>query len=123
MLIARYQSNGSLDTFLTESHIAYWKNHSSSHNYNSNKQGKLTMPEFQEGILIQWNLHLTKTLGTNNMIIGIDLLEFLQIDLRFLDQIDRWGERSTPFKEIDAFVMEAYHIHDEGIFIDSSKRI
>jgi len=86
-------------------------------------RAQFTLPELQDDKLIEWNLHVTDTLGANDMIIGRDLLEFLQIDLRFSDQMVQWGERSIPFKEADASIRESYHIDEDGPLTDASDRI
>ena len=86
-------------------------------------RAQFTLPELQDDKLIEWNLHVTNTLGANGMIIGRDLLEFLQIDLCFSDQMVQWGERSIPFKEADASVQEAYQIYEEGPLTHASDRI
>ena len=42
---------------------------------------QFTMPELHDKRLIEWNCHVVEEMGDYDMIIGRDLLEFLQIDI------------------------------------------
>ena len=44
-------------------------------------KAQFTIPELQDDRLIEWDVHVTKDLGSYDMIIGRDLLEFLGIDV------------------------------------------
>mgnify|MGYP000854443860 CR=1 FL=1 len=50
-------------------------------------KAQFTMPELHDDRLIEWNMHVTKSLGPYDMIIGRDILKFLKIDLRFSDSL------------------------------------
>ena len=41
-------------------------------------KGLFTMPELQEKQLIEWPIHVVKDLGAYDMIIGRDVLTFLE---------------------------------------------
>ena len=90
---------------------------------NETVKAQFTTPELQDNKLIEWNLHVTDSLGSNDMIIGRDLLQFLRIDILFSDQTAQWGTSRMPFKDVDATVQEAYHIQDDGPLTEASDRI
>ena len=46
-------------------------------------KAQFTLPELHDDKLLEWNACVTKDLGNYNMIIGRDILSFLQIDLRW----------------------------------------
>jgi hypothetical protein len=46
-------------------------------------KAQFTIPELHDNWLIEWDLHVTKTLGAYDMIIGRDILTNLGIDIRF----------------------------------------
>jgi len=50
-------------------------------------KAQFTMPELHDDRLIEWSMHVTKSLGLYDMIIGRDILKFLKINLRFSDEI------------------------------------
>ena len=68
---------------------------------NMTTKSQLTLPEFHPDRLIEWNFHVTPTLGNYDMIIGRDMLEFLGMDLKFSDHTITWDQRSIPFKDVD----------------------
>ena len=47
--------------------------------------------------MIEWSLHITKDLGTHDMIIGPDILELLGVNMHFSDQTVQWGTKCMPF--------------------------
>jgi hypothetical protein len=56
----------------------------------------------QQLTLIEWDVHITKSLEAYDMIIGRDLLKFLGIDVKFSNMTVEWGNASMPFKEYDS---------------------
>jgi len=52
------------------------------------------------------DVHVTKSLGSYDVIIGRDILKFLKIDLRFSDEIIEWGGAEMPFKDGDSDLAE-----------------
>jgi len=60
--------------------------------------------------LIEWNMHVIKSLGPYDMIISRDILKFLKIDLRFSDEIVEWDGAEMPFKDGDAFTKAAHYV-------------
>ena len=73
--------------------------------------------------MIEWNMHVTDTIGAYDMIIGHDILEFLKIDIRFSDSKVHWDEKKMPFKERDATEQQAYHISDGDSVEDAVERV
>ena len=43
-------------------------------------KAQFTLPELHDDHLIEWNIHVTKSLGPYDMIIGREILKFLKID-------------------------------------------
>ena len=84
---------------------------------------QFTLPELQDKQLIEWKLHEVDDLGAYDMIIGRDILQFLQMDLCFSDQTVRWGENTMPFKDKDASVLESYHIRADEKENESTERL
>jgi len=75
-------------------------------------KAQFTIPELHDDRLIEWNMHVTKSLGPYDMIIGRDILNFLKIDLRFSDEIIEWDGAEMPFKDGDTSTKEAYYVAD-----------
>jgi len=100
-----------------------WSTPAGSLTTNETVKSQFTLPELQDDQLIEWNLHVTEDLGAADMIIGRDLLEFLQIDILFSEMEVHWGSSVMPFKEADASVSESYHVQDDGPLEESSARI
>jgi len=93
---------------------------------NQKVKGQLTMSELHEDCLTQWNAHVAKALGKCNMTIGRDILQFLKIDLRFLDNKAEWDGSKLPFEDGEATPKEAHHTVEGDVMDDAvslSKRI
>jgi len=86
-------------------------------------KAQFTIPELHDDRLIEWNMHVTKTIGAYDMIIGRDILEFLKIDIRFSDKTIVWDRAEMPFKDRDASELEAYHISDGDAMEDAVHRV
>ena len=84
---------------------------------------QFTIPELQDNKMIEWNAHVTKSLGAYNMIIGRDMLNFLGIDIKFSNQTIEWDNHSMPFKQHDANPIEHYHIEDSDGLQSDLERI
>ena len=69
---------------------------------------------------MEWNMHITKSLGPYDMIIGRDILKFLKIDLRFSDEIIEWDGAEMPFEDGDASTKEACYIADSDPVEDAA---
>jgi len=86
-------------------------------------KAQFTMPELHDDCLIEWNMHVTKSIGPYDMIIGRDILKFLIIDLRFSDEIIEWDGAKMPFKDGDASTKEAYYVADSDPVEDAVHRV
>jgi len=75
-------------------------------------KAQFAMPELHDDCLIEWNMHVTKSLGPCDMIIGRDILKFLKINLRFSDEIIKWDGTEMPFKDGDASAKERCCVAD-----------
>ena len=64
-------------------------------------KSQLTLPEIHPDRLIEWDFHVTPTLGHYDMIIGRDMMEFLGIDIKFSDHTIVWDGRTIPFRDAD----------------------
>ena len=65
-------------------------------------------------------MHVTKDLGNYDMIIGQDILSFLQIDPRFSTMEVEWDSTTMPFKHVNAAPLDAYFIKDPVRVTDAS---
>jgi len=84
---------------------------------------QFVMPELHDDRLTEWNMHVTKSLGPHDMIIGRDTLKFPKIDLRFSDEIIEWDGAEMPFKDGDASTKEACHAADSDLVEDVVHRV
>jgi hypothetical protein len=73
--------------------------------------------------LIAWNLHVTKSLGAYDMILGRDLLTDLGIDIRFSTNTVEWDNSEIPMKDTDLETQESYHIGNGNVADDALKCI
>ena len=100
-----------------------WTTPSGSMTTSSKVKAQFTIPELHDNRLIEWDVHVTKTLGAYDMIIGRDLLQFLGIDVRFSNMTVEWEGASMPFKEADASPLESYHVAEPAIVEEKLERV
>jgi len=81
------------------------------------------LPELHDDRMIKWNLHVTKSLGLYDMIIGRDILRFLKIDIKFSEEIVEWDGAEMPFKDGDASPKEACCVADSDPVEDAVHRV
>jgi len=86
-------------------------------------KAQFTAPELHNDRLTEWNMHVTKSLGLCDVIIGRDIPNFLKIDLRFSDEIIEWDGAETPFKDGDASAKEACYAADSDPVEDVVHRV
>jgi len=65
-------------------------------------EAQFATPELHDDRLTEWNMHVTKSLGPCDMIIGRDIPKFLKIDSMFSDEIIEWDGTEMPFEDGDA---------------------
>jgi hypothetical protein len=100
-----------------------WTTPSGPMTTNAKAKAQFTLPELQDDKLIEWDLHVSDSLGNYDMIIGRDLLEFLKIDICFSDMAVHWETASMPFKDGDATPLEAYHVQETPALAEASERL
>jgi len=86
-------------------------------------EAQFTMPELHHDRLTEWNMHVTKSLGPYDVIIGRDILKILKIDLRFSDEIVEWDGAEMPFEDGDAPTKEACCVADSDPVEDAVHRV
>jgi len=86
-------------------------------------KAQFTLPELHDDGMIEWNLHVTKSLGPYDMIIGRDILRFLKIDIKFSEEIVEWDGAEMHFKDGDANIKEAYYVADSDPVEDAVHRV
>jgi len=86
-------------------------------------KAQFTLPELHDDRMIEWNLHVTKSLGPYDMIIGRNILRFLKIDIEFSEEIVKWDGAEMPFKDGDASVKEACSVADSDPIEDAVHRV
>jgi len=86
-------------------------------------KAQFTLPELHDDRMIEWNMHVTKSLGPYDMIIGRDILRFLKIDITFSEEIVKWDGAEMPFKDGDASVKEAHYAADNDLVEDAVHRV
>jgi len=84
---------------------------------------QFTIPELHDNRLIEWNVHVTKSLGAYDMIIGRDVLTDLGIDIRFSNNTVEWDNSEIPMKDVDLDCAESYHVADADAADDAIERI
>jgi len=86
-------------------------------------KAQFTLLELHDDHMIEWNLHVTKSLGPYDMIIGRDILRFLKIDVKFSEEIVEWDGAEMPFKDGDASLKEAHCVADSDPVEDAAHRV
>jgi len=90
---------------------------------NQKVKAQFATPELHDDRLTEWNMHVTKSLGPYDVIIGRDILKFLKIDLRFSDEIIKWDGTEMPFKDGDASTKEGHYVADSDPAEDAAHRV
>ncbi len=76
-----------------------WTTPSGSMTTTAKVKTQFCIPELHDDRLIEWDMHVTKSLGNYDMIIGRDLLNNLKIDISFSTQSIDWEGASVPFRD------------------------
>ncbi len=84
---------------------------------------QFSMPELHDNRVIEWPMHVTKSLGAYDMIIGRDLLQDLKINLQFSDETVEWDGVSMPFKDIDEAIPASFFIQESNAVDESVSRL
>ena len=83
----------------------------------------LTLPEFHDDRLIEWEFHLADNLGIYDMIIGRDMMEELGIDVHFSKSEVEWDQATIPMRDPMAPLETSYHVQESGHAADMSERV
>ena len=86
-------------------------------------QGSFIIPEFHHDRVIEWDLHVTKTLGAYDMILGRDILADLGFKFDFTTMSVEWDGISIPMKDSDSTMEENFHIPDPELLEESAERL
>ena len=82
----------------------------------------MTLPEFYDNRIVEWEYHVAESLGVYDMIIGRDMLSFLGIDIRFSNHTVEWGTASIPFKDV-AQETACFHVEEPEHLQEATKRL
>ena len=87
-------------------------------------KSQLKLPELHDDRVIEWDFHVAPTLGTYDMIIGRDMLEFIGMDIRFSTMTVEWDGATMPFKDVaQDDLLQSYHIDDPQVITDAHERL
>ena len=86
-------------------------------------RSQITIPELHSDRVIDWNFHVTESLGAYDMIIGRDMMEFLGIDIRFSNHTIEWDFANMPFKDSDETFEENHYAQDGPELDQETERI
>ncbi len=86
-------------------------------------RAQFMLPELHDNRLIEWDLHVTKDLGTYDMIIGRDILQDLKIDIKFSTSTIEWDNSEIPLKDSDTQAKDGFFVQDPQSVDDATDRL
>ncbi len=84
---------------------------------------EFSLPELHESRMVQWAVHVAKTCGNYDLILGRDIMRELGLTFSFSTCTTTWDENSIPMKDSNCTVTNSYFIHDSPAVEDSSDRV
>ena len=84
---------------------------------------EFSLPELHESRMVQWTVHVAKTCGNYDLILGRDIMRELGLTFSFSTCTTTWDENSIPMKESNCKVTNSYFIHDSPAVEDSTDRV
>ena len=84
---------------------------------------EFSLPELHESRMVQWTVHVAKTCGNYDLILGRDIMRELGLTFSFLNCTITWDENSIPMKDSNCTVSNSYFIHDSPAVEDSTERV
>ena len=86
-------------------------------------RSQFSMPELHDNRVIEWEFHVTKTMGAYDMIIGRDLLTDLGIDVKCSNMTVSWDHADIPWKDMTLDMGENFHIDEPEAVEEEMGRI
>ena len=81
------------------------------------------LPEFFEDRLIEWDIHLTETLGNYDMIVGRDILCELGIDINFSTSTCTWDNSTIPMRNPSVPIEQSFIVEESGPVKQATSRL
>ena len=100
-----------------------WKTAAGELSTNYQVDIEFSLPELHESRMVQWTVHVTKTCGNYDLILGRDIMRELGLTFSFLTCTTTWDENTIPMKESNCSVTNSYFIHDSPAVEDSTDRV
>ena len=79
--------------------------------------------EFNPSAEITHTVHVAKSLGNYNLIIGQDLLHELEIDIKFSTKTICWNNAEVNMKEPMCMIEDLFHVEEELFVTNKTDRI
>ena len=102
---------------------ALWTTPSGNLSTSQKAQCTFMLPEFHRDRVVEWDLHLSTSLGAYDMIIGRDILSGLGIKFDYSDMTMEWDGSSIPMKDSEANEHEAFHVQEPEALAEAMERI
>ena len=83
----------------------------------------MALAKFNPTAKITYTIHVTKTLGNYEMIIGQDLLQELGIDMRFRTKTMCWNNVKVNMKKNTCTKEDSFHVEEELLVTNHTDRI
>jgi hypothetical protein len=90
---------------------------------NSKCKSQFCIPELEDKMLLEYNLHVADNLVGYDMILGHDILKDLGLVLDFKEHVTIWGHQQCPFKEHNATVETSYYVEEPPVVQQATKRL
>ena len=94
-------------------------------NFSTNKKCKVIfrLAEFNPTSELKYNLHVTKDLGTYDMLLGRDFLRTTGIDLKFSSGTMTWNDTEIDMKPTTCTKDTHFHVEEELFVTENADRI
>ena len=83
----------------------------------------MRFPEFNPTAEITKTVHVTKTLGNYDLIIGQDILHKLGVEISFSTNTASWNKVTIDMKLLMCTLENVFHVEEELFFSDKTDRI
>lgn len=82
-----------------------------------------SLSEFHKEHIVEWNVHVSDTLHSYDMIIGRDILTQLGIDIHFSTLTCTWDSSTIPMRTSDCTAHQSYYVEETGPLAESTSRL